>query len=1509
MKTRTVSPSCARACCAATLLAVNALFAAEPRVDILSPPDAARFAPPATIEVTAVATDPDGYVPRAELIVGNQVVDVSSIVFIVAPTNGTPIQHSFRWSGVPAGSYTYRVRATNDSQDQGSSEPRTLVVAPPPPAAVSLQVIDAEAAESTQGRLGTNTALFRLTRTGDLSGVLAVNLAREGSAQNGVDYLGVPEILRFPAGSNTLDVLVTPWNDALAEESEAVRFSLLPGELYSVAAPSTASATIANRSWEDRPSLRLVSPDPAGAYQYPTNLLLRVEASGWDGQLGRVEFREGAVLLGVRESAPYEMIWTNTPAGSHVLTARATDKARLYTCDSPPVGISVQGPIPTPSLAFVAPTNGSVAFVGAHVPIRLRIADRFEQSYTVVITADGRVLATTSGVRSECAVTNVFYFPGEITLAATALDAAGRVVTATPVTLRIKDENVQPWARLVSPERHAQVPGSREIAVEVLAGDLDGRVQSVQVFLDAQQVGAVNQPVSESTNRYRVTLQIPGGRHVLRAHAIDNAGARGTSSPVVVYVDTPSQPEPAIRLAEQPLSRSSFAIGAGGTLFQWDFSGVAGISGLITNPLPVALPPAAGRLSSFSCGFNNGSPLIEGLALDAAGGLTRWLTRYAAFGMVPPPEGVTHWSSVSAGSACQFGIGGDGELYAWGLNTSGVLGLGTNATPGQIVAHPTRVPRPAGVRGWRQISATSHVLAIDADGRLFAWGRNSAGQLGLGGNPTDMVAVPQRVTAPEGLSFKQVAAGASHSLALASTGDLYAWGTNGMGQLGVGRLIVRSVSPIKLAQPPGITRWMRLAAGANHSLALADDGALFGWGANNYGQVGPYSLSSMNGGREFIPRRVEWPDGAAEWIAFSAGERHSLAVADDARIFAWGRTHDSDANYAMQPVPGATRDVLSNSTNRPPAVELTVEPTDPAVILPNQPVTLRAAASDPDSALRRVDFFDGTTLLASDSTLPYVLTQGFGTLGRHELSARAVDAQGAETWSQPVVLMVATNQQLPKLWVTAESPSVAEIAMNAVGLARLHRSGDTREPLTVQIHVSGTATVGLDYRPLGDGFTFKAGTSTLDIPVFPIADHVVEPAETVILTLIASTNYLLAPPESATITILDSPPPPVEAAFVRDLPDVFVPGEALIAKVSARPPTGAAAWAVEEVLPPGWTALRISDDGVWDALKGKVKFGPFFRSEARVLSYELTAPAGATNAVEFSGTASVDGVNSTVRGDRILQPGALRHPADQAEADFSLQLAELTGYAAAWRHGTRWAVGPNPIPADYVTRAGLLWRSGELYHFNGAAGAPPICWMPGVDGIRTDPGALDYPLAGTGTRGLSATAPWVVSLRIEPAAGVSNYAVEESLPEGASVANISHDGLWDAAARKVRWGPYYDDTARTLTYTVNFGASEAAQALAGVASLDGRSVPIGGNLLVMPGANGRPWLGVERAGDGALELLVFGAIGRVCQVEGSTDGVNWELMNTVQAGTNPHRVPVGMPLASALRFYRLRTAP
>ena len=197
-----------------------------------------------------------------------------------------------------------------------------------------------------------------------------------------------------------------------------------------------------------------------------------------------------------------------------------------------------------------------------------------------------------------------------------------------------------------------------------------------------------------------------------------------------------------------------------------------------------------------------------------------------------------------------------GQLWAWGYNSSGQLG--DNTTISKI--------SPVQVDGntWVEIAAGAfHSLARKSDGTLWAWGNNSYGQLGNNTNLID--GTTTRINSPlqiAGNTWAEIAAGDFHSLARKNDGTLWAWGRNDFGQLGDNTTIDRSL-PMQIN---GNT-WAKIASGANHSLAIKNDGTLWAWGQNNYGQLGDNTTISKTS-----PVQV---DGNT-WIEIAAGDNHTL---------------------------------------------------------------------------------------------------------------------------------------------------------------------------------------------------------------------------------------------------------------------------------------------------------------------------------------------------------------------------------------------------------------------------------------------------------------------------------------------------------------------------------------------------------------------------------------------------------------------------------------------------------
>lgn len=163
-------------------------------------------------------------------------------------------------------------------------------------------------------------------------------------------------------------------------------------------------------------------------------------------------------------------------------------------------------------------------------------------------------------------------------------------------------------------------------------------------------------------------------------------------------------------------------------------------------------------------------------------------------------------------------------------------------------------------------------LSLRSDGSVWAWGTNQLGELGLGTNALAMW--PTRVTGVT--NAVSISAGAFHSLAAQSNGTVLAWGLNSDGRLGNGNFTSSSNTVVVTR----ITNAVAVSAGGNHSLALLANGSIMAWGANNGGQLGTGNTISTN-----QPVAV---GNFTNIIAISAGTNFSLALAQDGSVWAWG---------------------------------------------------------------------------------------------------------------------------------------------------------------------------------------------------------------------------------------------------------------------------------------------------------------------------------------------------------------------------------------------------------------------------------------------------------------------------------------------------------------------------------------------------------------------------------------------------------------------------------------------
>lgn len=230
----------------------------------------------------------------------------------------------------------------------------------------------------------------------------------------------------------------------------------------------------------------------------------------------------------------------------------------------------------------------------------------------------------------------------------------------------------------------------------------------------------------------------------------------------------------------------------------------------------------------------------------------------------------------------------DGAVYAWGKGDKGALGLGPN--PPANAASPVRVP---GLPNITQIAASGAALALTREGTVYAWGSRDSGEVGDGRHPKRYGegAPPafSPVLVPNASNIMQIAS-MGHVLALTREGRVLTWGSNSCGALG--RAPRRELPIDEVGEVPNLTGVKAIATGQGVSHALKQDGSVWVWGCNWFGQFGNGLRTDPPGvtsGWDIIPQQVK---GVTNVVAMSLGNmgRHTLVLLKDGTLRGWGNT-------------------------------------------------------------------------------------------------------------------------------------------------------------------------------------------------------------------------------------------------------------------------------------------------------------------------------------------------------------------------------------------------------------------------------------------------------------------------------------------------------------------------------------------------------------------------------------------------------------------------------------------
>ena len=310
-----------------------------------------------------------------------------------------------------------------------------------------------------------------------------------------------------------------------------------------------------------------------------------------------------------------------------------------------------------------------------------------------------------------------------------------------------------------------------------------------------------------------------------------------------------------------------FAVGS-------NFEGRTGLDTVAGNTTALTRVGTALGWTQVSVGNNHSLAINENGELFAFGSNTGGRTGLdTAVGTTTTPTRVgteSNWTQASVGSAHSLAINENGELFTFGSNANGATGLNT------LVGDTTTPTRVGTASNWTQVSAGGlHSLAVNASGELFAWGSNGSGVTGLGLG-AGITLVPTRVGTAS--NWTQVSAGSTHSLAINASGELFAFGLNTNARTGLDVTFGSTTTPTRVGTE---SNWTQISAGSTHSLAINASGELFAFGSNAHGRTG----LGTDAGSTTTPTRV---GTESNWTQVSAGGGHSLAINASGELFAFG---------------------------------------------------------------------------------------------------------------------------------------------------------------------------------------------------------------------------------------------------------------------------------------------------------------------------------------------------------------------------------------------------------------------------------------------------------------------------------------------------------------------------------------------------------------------------------------------------------------------------------------------
>jgi alpha-tubulin suppressor-like RCC1 family protein len=262
---------------------------------------------------------------------------------------------------------------------------------------------------------------------------------------------------------------------------------------------------------------------------------------------------------------------------------------------------------------------------------------------------------------------------------------------------------------------------------------------------------------------------------------------------------------------------------------------------------------------------------------------------------------------ISGGNEVLAVVMKDGSVFTCGLNKSGQCGNGTFEER-VIIATPVRALSGIAINMVAAANGCEHMLAVAADGAVYSWGYNDRGQLGIGSTISKSHTPRMIDSVREKYHISTAAVSYHHSAVVSSNGELLMFGMNDCGQLGLDHMQHQHTPQLVDSLSSHVVT--KVACGLYHTVAITSGGEVYSFGKNDYGQLGLGHARNMK-----IPTLTKTSAGESDEkiVAVSCGYYHTVTISEKGRLITWGRNdygqlgigskdHKNTAQYVPLPL-------------------------------------------------------------------------------------------------------------------------------------------------------------------------------------------------------------------------------------------------------------------------------------------------------------------------------------------------------------------------------------------------------------------------------------------------------------------------------------------------------------------------------------------------------------------------------------------------------------------------------